>query len=104
MPRFPQTFIRVRPAAEGDWRARAACRLADPELFFPISNAGPSLHVARTAKAVCAACEVQPECLAFALRTNQNHGIWGGLTEDERKATVRRRPSIRGELRRMNEA
>jgi WhiB family transcriptional regulator, redox-sensing transcriptional regulator len=87
-----------------DWRAAAACRLVDPELFFPISNSGPSLHLATRAKAVCAACEVQSECLAFALRTRQNHGIWGGLTEDERAATVRRRSSSRDELSPVKEA
>jgi WhiB family transcriptional regulator, redox-sensing transcriptional regulator len=103
MPRFLQTFIRVRPAAERDWRAKAACRFFDPELFFPISNSGPSLNLVTRAKAVCAACEVQPECLAFALRTRQNHGIWGGMTEDEREATVKRRSSSRGVLRRMDE-
>jgi WhiB family transcriptional regulator, redox-sensing transcriptional regulator len=103
MPRFPQAFTPVRPAAERDWWARAACQFFDPELFFPISNSGPSLQVVTSAKAVCAACEVQRECLAFALRTRQSHGIWGGMTEDERVATVKRR-SPRGELRRMNEA
>jgi WhiB family transcriptional regulator, redox-sensing transcriptional regulator len=84
MPRFLQTLIPVRPATERNWRLRAACRFIDPELFFPISNSGPSLNQVTRAKAVCAACEVQSECLAFAVRTRQKHGIWGGTTKDER--------------------
>jgi len=67
-----------------DWRSAAACRSADPELFFPISDSGPSLVQAAQAKAICGACPVRRQCLAFALRTRQVHGIWGGLTERER--------------------
>jgi WhiB family transcriptional regulator, redox-sensing transcriptional regulator len=67
-----------------DWRSTAACRSADPELFFPISDSGPSLVQAAEAKAICAGCPVRRQCLAFAVRTQQVHGIWGGLTERER--------------------
>ena len=73
----------------GQWRSVAACRSADPDLFFPISDSGPALEQAARAKAICATCRVQRECLAFALRTRQIHGIWGGTTEHER-AAVRR--------------
>lgn len=73
----------------GQWRSVAACRSADPDLFFPISESGPAAEQAMKAKAICAACQVRRECLAFALRTGQVHGIWGGTTEDER-AVVRR--------------
>jgi len=76
----------------GQWRSVAACRSADPDLFFPISDSGPAVEQAVTAKAICATCRVRHECLAFALRTGQVHGIWGGTTEDER-AAVRRRPA-----------
>ena len=62
----------------------AACRSADPDLFFPISSSGPSLAQAAAAKAICAGCRVRRECLAFALRTHQVHGVWGGLSEQER--------------------
>ncbi len=68
----------------GYWQSAAACRSADPDLFFPISAAGPSLAQEAEAKAVCAACGVRRECLTFALRTRQAHGIWGGTTEQER--------------------
>jgi len=68
-----------------DWRSAAACRDTDPDLFFPVSGSGRSLDQAEQAKAVCAGCPVRPSCLAFALRTGQPHGIWGGLTEEERR-------------------
>jgi WhiB family redox-sensing transcriptional regulator len=71
-------------AAERDWRSDAACRSADPELFFPISAFGQALEQVAEAKAICARCPVRRQCLAFALRTRQAHGIWGGLTEEER--------------------
>jgi WhiB family redox-sensing transcriptional regulator len=73
----------------GPWRSAAACRSADPDLFFPISNSGPALKQAAKAKAICATCRVRRECLAFALRTGQVHGIWGGTGEDERAAARR---------------
>jgi WhiB family transcriptional regulator, redox-sensing transcriptional regulator len=73
----------------GVWRSAAACRSADPDLFFPISDSGPAAKQAAEAKAICATCRVQRECLAFALRTEQVHGIWGGTTESERAAARR---------------
>jgi WhiB family transcriptional regulator, redox-sensing transcriptional regulator len=76
-------------AADRKWRSAAACRSADPELFFPISAVGKALEQVAEAKAICARCPVRRQCLAFALRTRQAHGIWGGLTEEER-AFIRR--------------
>jgi WhiB family transcriptional regulator, redox-sensing transcriptional regulator len=70
--------------ATRDWRQRAACLPADPDLFFPVSAAGQSLEQVTRAKAICARCLVRQECLAFALATGQVHGVWGGLTEQER--------------------
>src|SRR5580658_8316110 len=70
--------------AEGDWRSLAACRSADPDLFFPVSSSGKALEQAAEAKAVCTGCRVQRECLAFALATHQMHGVWGGTSEQER--------------------
>jgi len=78
----------VSPKADvpGDasWGLRAACRFADPELFFPVSGAGPSVAQIAEAKTVCARCEVRGECLAFALATRQPYGIWGGTSPEER--------------------
>ena len=81
----------------GQWRSVAACRSADPDLFFPISASGPALEQVVEAKAICAGCRVRRECLAFALRTEQVHGIWGGTTEHERTAV--RRSGSRGGFR-----
>src|SRR5215831_11880273 len=76
---------------ETDWRARAACATADPDLFFPISPGELSRRQERRAKAFCAICHVRTECLAFALETRQVHGVWGGLGENERIRLMRRR-------------
>ena len=56
-----------------------------PDLFFPVGNTGPAVEEIQAAKAVCQGCQVQDACLQFALETNQEAGIWGGSTEDERR-------------------
>ena len=68
-----------------DWKADAACRDLDLDLFFPDSEADSA-----PALAVCAVCPVREACLDFALRTRQNDGVWGGHTETERKRLRRR--------------
>ncbi|MEU9886295.1 WhiB family transcriptional regulator [Sphaerisporangium sp. NPDC051017] len=72
------------------WLRRAACRVEDPELFFPISAKGPGHLQHERAKAVCRRCPVRRPCLDYALRTGQEHGIWGGTDPDERRARARR--------------
>ncbi len=67
-----------------DWQEAAICRRADPELFFPIGTTGAAAADIQRAKAVCARCPVQRPCLAYALATRQEFGIWGGLDENER--------------------
>lgn len=67
-----------------DWRSRGACLTADPDLFFPISSSGSSDRQELLAKKVCVRCPVQEPCLQFALQTNQAHGVWGGMGENER--------------------
>jgi len=84
-PRPRQGHSAPRIAATGNWWLLAECRSADPDLFFPISSAGPSVAQADAAKVVCARCVIKSDCLSFALRTGQAHGIWGGLTEEERR-------------------
>jgi len=69
-----------------NWRAQAACRDADPELFFPISTYGPALRQVDQAIAVCRTCPVRRQCLAWALEHGYNQGIWGGMAEDERRS------------------
>ena len=76
--------VAARLSTGGNWRSTAACRSADADLFFPISGSGRALEQVTQAKAICVGCPVQRECLAFALRTHQIHGIWGGMTEEER--------------------
>jgi WhiB family redox-sensing transcriptional regulator len=84
-PRAP-----VRSVTPMDWRHRAACLDEDPELFFPIGNTGPALLQIEEAKQVCRRCEVRDACLQWALEAGQDHGVWGGLSEDERRALKRR--------------
>jgi WhiB family redox-sensing transcriptional regulator len=73
-----------------DWRDKSACLTVDPELFFPVGNTGPALDQIEKAKAVCAGCSVVENCLQYALESNQDSGVWGGLSEDERRALKRR--------------
>src|SRR6187402_331096 len=73
-----------------DWRHKAACLDEDPELFFPIGNTGPALLQIEEAKQVCRRCDVRDACLQWALEAGQDHGVWGGLSEDERRALKRR--------------
>ncbi len=68
-----------------DWRHRAACRDEDPELFFPIGDTGPALVQIEDAKAICRVCPVVSACLEWALETDQDAGVWGGLSEPERR-------------------
>lgn len=67
-----------------DWRATAACRDEDPELFFPLGTEGHWALQIEQAKAVCARCPARQTCLDFALTNSIGAGIFGGLTEDER--------------------
>jgi WhiB family transcriptional regulator, redox-sensing transcriptional regulator len=68
-----------------DWRVQAACRGLDPELFFPITTLGKALPQVARAKRVCLRCPVRLACLDWALHTGQDAGIWGGLTDQERR-------------------
>jgi WhiB family redox-sensing transcriptional regulator len=80
-------------APEGDWawRDRAACLGVDSAVFFPeVGRTGPGRPT--KARAICEGCEVQPECLDFAISTRQPLGIWGGVNADERRR-IRKRVS-----------
>jgi WhiB family redox-sensing transcriptional regulator len=82
--------VTARLITRGQWRQAAACRSADPDQFFPISDSGPAREQLAKAKAICATCRVRRECLVFALGTGQVYGIWGGQSEHERAAVQRR--------------
>lgn len=77
----------AREAAFGPWRALAACRGLDPALFYPVET---SDEAAEPAKRVCADCPVREDCLGYALSIRESEGIWGGLTEAERRRLLRR--------------
>jgi WhiB family transcriptional regulator, redox-sensing transcriptional regulator len=74
-----------------EWVRRARCKDEDPDLFFPVGTTGSSSLQTEMAKAICGLCEVRPECLEWALATGQDSGVWGGLSEDERRALRRAR-------------
>lgn len=76
------------------WRELAACRRHDPEFFFPIGKTGRAFAEIQRAKAICVSCPVRAECLAFALDTDQDYGIWGGCDEDERRVLHRQRRRV----------
>lgn len=71
------------------WRQDAACRHADPDLFFPVGTTGPALRQIAEALAICQACPVRAPCLTWALDQGISSGVWGGTTEDERRAIRR---------------
>jgi WhiB family redox-sensing transcriptional regulator len=71
--------------ADYEWRDESLCRDTDPDLFFPVGTTGQALLQIEQAKAVCSQCPVSQECLEFALSTNQDSGIWGGTSEEERR-------------------
>jgi WhiB family redox-sensing transcriptional regulator len=71
-----------------NWRVRASCRDVDPDRLF-VRGADQ-----RQAKIVCLSCPVRTECLAEALDKRIEFGVWGGMTERERRALLRRRPSV----------
>jgi len=85
----------VRPEGEtgtegGDWKSRANCMGVDPDLFFP--ERGMST---REAKEVCRGCVVREDCLEYALANGEKFGIWGGLSERERRRIRRARAMVR---------
>ena len=76
-----------------DWRDDAACLRADPDLFFPIGTTGPALGQVDQAKRICLACPVRTPCLQWALGQGILSGVWGGTTEEERRA-IRRAATV----------
>jgi WhiB family redox-sensing transcriptional regulator len=70
---------------EASWQERALCAQTDPEAFFPEKGGST-----REAKRICTGCEVRAECLEYALAHDERFGIWGGLSERERRRLKRR--------------
>ena len=71
-----------------DWAAEGACRTTDPDALF-VQGAAQN-----RAKAVCLGCPVRTECLADALDNRTEFGVWGGMTERERRALLKKRPNV----------
>jgi WhiB family redox-sensing transcriptional regulator len=83
----------MRQGAE-TWQLAAACRGPQSQAFFPPSHAErkeEKLAREGRAKSICAECRVRVDCLDYALRIREPHGIWGGLNEAERKQMIERR-------------
>ncbi|MGC8626507.1 MAG: WhiB family transcriptional regulator [Acidimicrobiales bacterium] len=86
------------PSSEApSWQRSANCLGVDPDLFFP--ERGGST---REAKEVCRGCVVRQECLQYALQNNEKFGIWGGLSERERRYLRRRRDGKPYQVRRAS--
>jgi WhiB family redox-sensing transcriptional regulator len=81
-----------------DWASGGACRTSDPDALF-VQGAAQN-----RAKAVCFGCPVRTECLADALDNRTEFGVWGGMTERERRALLRRRPNVRSWARMLDTA
>jgi WhiB family redox-sensing transcriptional regulator len=79
----------IGSTVDGDWTARAACRDLDPDELF-VQGAAQN-----RVKTRCFGCLVRTECLADALDNHVEFGVWGGMTERERRALLRRRPEVR---------
>jgi WhiB family transcriptional regulator, redox-sensing transcriptional regulator len=79
------------------WRVDAACKYLPTELFFPIGHGPRAQAQTSVAKAVCNACSVRSKCLDYAMAANAQYGVFGGMSEEERRE-VRRRVGHRFEL------
>lgn len=82
---------RVELWGTDDWRPLASCRDLDTNIFFPIGVTGVAVDQIAAAKDICHGCLVRGECLEFALATNQESGVWGGTSEEERRILRRAR-------------
>jgi WhiB family redox-sensing transcriptional regulator len=89
------TWIRPDTVDAETWRVDAACRSTDPDLFFPVGTTGLALDHITAAKSVCATCSVKVPCLEFAIESNQDSGVWGGTSEEERRTLRRHRMRAR---------
>jgi WhiB family redox-sensing transcriptional regulator len=80
-----ELFLLEAEIEEGSWQERALCAQTDPEAFFPEKGGST-----REAKKVCLTCEVRQDCLEAALSNDERFGIWGGLSERERRKLKKR--------------
>ena len=85
-----EIFFAQLSAGDRSWQTQANCLGVDPDLFFPERGAST-----KEAKGVCRGCEVRLECLEYALQNGEKFGIWGGLSERERRRIRRQRALAR---------
>lgn len=88
---------RVRRTAEEpkSWRELGSCRDSDPNLFYPLGRGVAALEQIEEAKTLCRTCPSLEPCLAFALSTRQELGVWGGMSAEDRRRLLRsRRTSV----------
>jgi WhiB family redox-sensing transcriptional regulator len=100
-PEEPVESIRWAAWDVERWRQHAACGEVDPKVFFPVGVTGAAVTAIAAAKAICTGCDVRAECLEFAVTTNQEYGIWGGTSEEERR-DIRRARRVARRLRRAS--
>jgi len=81
-----QNLVEALQLDDLSWQDLANCRGADADLFFPERGAST-----RAAKAICRECQVRAQCLEFAIVSSEKFGIWGGLSERERRKIRRQR-------------
>lgn len=86
-----KTIIAPRRVSADDWRAYAACRTAPVDLHFPVGDTGSSLLQIEEARRICHRCPVMLLCQDWALTTREEYGVWGGLSENERRNVLRHR-------------
>ena len=83
--------MRIRTGYDaGNWRELGACHEIDTDLFFSVGISQAAQRQAAEAKSICGTCPVIQDCLAFAISTHQEYGVWGGLDEDERRSLIRK--------------
>jgi WhiB family redox-sensing transcriptional regulator len=85
-PKAPKVTFEMGP----NWQRWAACRGTDGDDWFPVGNTHDAQAQIEECRAVCRRCPVMESCLQFALETGQEAGVWGGMSEDERRALKRR--------------
>ena len=84
--------------ADQAWQVRAACRGPQSIVFFPpphFERKDEKLEREQRAKAICTGCGVKGDCLSYSLQIREQHGIWGGLNENERKAMLAEREAVK---------
>ena len=81
----PREDVQPQPDATLAWQTDSLCAQTDPEAFFPEKGGST-----RDAKKICTSCEVRAECLEYALANDERFGIWGGLSERERRKLRKR--------------